>query len=58
MLVFRILTTVFISISIFTALLKNIAVINDKEAQVGATVFYCLWSVLWRAFVIVAVWVI
>ena len=62
MLVFRILATVFVGISVITGLLKNIVIFCDKEdtekINLGAVFGWCAWSILWRAFVIVAIWVI
>ena len=63
MLVFRILATVFLSISCVMCLVKNINIFVDtgkKEDTVGNwfVVFGTTIGWSWRAFVIVAVWVI
>lgn len=62
MLVFRILATVFVGISVITGLMKNIVMFasgdNVEDVKAGAIIGWSLWSLLWRAFVIVAIWVI
>jgi len=59
MLVFRILATVFVGWSIITAIFKNIVLIdNDLKKKVSSTIFWCLYSLLWRSFVITAIWII
>jgi hypothetical protein len=62
MLVFRVLATIFVALSIITSLLKNILVFYDEGSQsikrFGMFVFTNLYSVLWRAFVITAIWLI
>ena len=59
MLVFRILGTIFIGISCITTFIKNISVYSGKgkydDACIIATTGY---GWLWRAFVIVALWLI
>lgn len=62
MLVFRILATVFLSISCVMCLIKNINIFSDTKHNdrldniLVITSTAIGWS--WRAFVIVAVWVI
>ena len=53
MLVFRILATVFVALSMFTSIFKNYRTFRDY-VYVGISVY----SVLWRAFVIVAIWLV
>lgn len=59
MLVFRILATVFMGFSCITTFIKNITVYANKgkydDACIIATSIY---GWLWRAFVIVALWLI
>jgi hypothetical protein len=59
MLVFRILGTIFVGLSCLTAMFKNINIFGGRNSSddwfvAGTTV----WGWLWRAFVIVALWVI
>lgn len=61
MLVFRILVTVFVGISIITGLLKNLVMFcgdKEKEPKLGACIGFSLWSLIWRSFVIVAIWIV
>lgn len=62
MLVFRIIATVFVALSMFTSILKNICFFNDLEIESNNLaimfVFANLYCVLWRAFVIVAIWLV
>ena len=55
MLVFRILGTIFVGISCLTAFSKNINIFTDSNKLV---VMSTLYSWLWRALVIVALWII
>ena len=59
MLVFKILGTIFLGLSCLTAMFKNINIFGGRNSSddwfvIGTTV----WGWLWRAFVIVALWVI
>lgn len=54
--VFRILATIFIGFSVITSMLKNI--VTFRDSSYGTTVSIMLWSIAWRAFCIVAVWII
>ena len=61
MLVFRILTTVFVGISFLTGIMKNIVLFNHDDSSptdTKHTIMWSIWSILWRSFVIVSVWVI
>ena len=62
MLVFRILATVFVGLSVITGFFKNCAMFVDKNGDelksVKGLIFFSAWSILWRAFVIVALWII
>lgn len=59
MLALRILSTVFVSLSCITTLIKNISIYAGKgkysDACIIATTIY---GWLWRALVIVSIWVI
>ena len=55
MLVLKILATIFISFSVFTGIIKNAKTLDDNEY---AFVVISVYSVMWRALVIVALWVI
>lgn len=54
MLAFRIIATVLMSISVITGITKNASCFEEENT----VIFSSLWSILWRAFVIVAIWVI
>ena len=59
MLVFRILTTIFIGISCITTFIKNINIYADKGRYDNACIFATtIYGWLWRAFVIVAIWIV
>lgn len=61
MLVFRILATVFVSLSVITGLSKNLVLFasgEKKEVKIGSLIGWSIWSLLWRAFVITAIWLI
>ena len=59
MLVFRILATILVGISCLTAVIKNINIFGGRKSSddyfVVAAIIY---GWLWRAFVIVALWLI
>lgn len=60
MLAFRIIATVLMGLSCFTALVKNINIYakhNTKSEDI-AIIISTAYGWLWRAFVIVALWVI
>jgi type III secretory pathway component EscR len=54
MLAMRILATIFIGISVITGLIKNYESINE----VCPIIIIDTYSTLWRAFIIVTIWVI
>ena len=61
MLALKIIATVFVGLSCITAFIKNILVLRDEKTDkfyfksiIGAT----LYGWLWRALVIVALWII
>lgn len=60
MLVFRIIGTCFVGLSVFTAFLKNCVIFKDivDERLVRNVGGWTAYSWLWRAFVIVALWII
>ena len=59
MLVFRILATVFVGISCITAFIKNICVYyNEGKFDDACIIATSIYGWLWRAFVIVALWLI
>lgn len=60
MIVFRIIATALMALSIFTGILKTLTLAyyqQDDDAK-NLSLLTIVWSVLWRAFVIVALWVI
>lgn len=58
MLVFRIIATVLLGLSLMCAPMKNILFFNNTRKEVRNAIIGTLWSLLWRAFVIVAIWII
>lgn len=59
MLVFRILSTVFLGLSCITSLMKNINMFGDNTHQGDKEVIgFTIYGWLWRAFVIVSIWLI
>ena len=61
MLALRIIGTVFVAFSCITTLLKNCAVfkdISDDSALVRRVGLWTIYGWLWRAFVIVALWLL
>lgn len=59
MLVFRILATIFMGISCVTALVKNINIYAGRGEHSDVTVIIStIYGWAWRAFVIVAIWLI
>ena len=58
MLVFRILATVFLGISCLTSPLKNICIFAGKEHEIKDVCVWTIYGWLWRAFCIVAIWLI
>lgn len=58
MLVFRIVATVLVGISCSTCLFKNVNFFKEDIYQDKKIVLWTLYGWLWRAFVIVALWVI
>ena len=57
MLVLRIIATVFVGLSFLTTWVKNANVWSNKDEN-GTRLVVTLYGGLWRAFVIVAIWVI
>ena len=57
MLVLRIIATVFVGLSFLTTWVKNANVWSNKDEN-GTRLVVTLYGWLWRAFVIVAIWVI
>ena len=55
--VFRILGTVFVGLSFVTMFVKNTFVFSDSKNPI-AYILTMLYSVAWRALVIVALWII
>ena len=62
MLAIRIIATVLLGISVITGIFKNICcegLLNeDNPPLVRRVALFSLWSVLWRAFVIVSIWIL
>ena len=58
MLVFRILSTVFVGLSVFTGLVKNIAFFKDSKNDLLNVSIWSIYSLAWRALVIVSIWII
>lgn len=58
MLVLKILATIFVSISVITGISKNINLCENEGASTASFIVVSLYSILWRALVIVALWVI
>lgn len=59
MLAFRILGTIFVGISVFTGILKNFGALDTTdETSFIVNCLVSVWSVCWRTFVIVALWLI
>lgn len=61
MLIFRILATIFIAISLITGILKSICFFEDtsqlpQDKKYKAYIIIFIYSILWRALVIVALW--
>ena len=57
MLVFRILSTVFIGISYITLMMKNVVLFSD-DTKMDRFACWTLWGVAWRTFIIVSIWLI
>ncbi len=58
MLALKILGTIFVSISIITGISKNAELCNNEDISKLSFIVISLYSILWRALVIVALWVI
>lgn len=58
MLIFRILATIFVGLSCITCFLKNISIFSDWKHPYRETILFTNYGWLWRAFVIVAIWII
>lgn len=57
MLVLRILATIFISISVITGISKNALACEEHNNSTLLFIVISLYSILWRALVVVALWV-
>ena len=55
MLVLRVVATILVAISFITAYMKNNSLFEGEKKAIAATT---LWGWLWRAFIIVVIWVI
>lgn len=58
MLALRILGTIFVSISVITGISKNAYLCEENNNSTLSFIVVSLYSILWRALVIVALWVI
>lgn len=58
MLVLKIISTVFVGISCITTVLKNLIIVHDNEVNTVGFILATLYSLLWRALVIVTIWVV
>ena len=58
MLALRIIATVILGISCITSALKNISIFGGTPREFTYITYTTLYSWLWRAFIIVVVWVI
>ena len=58
MLVLRIIATVIIGISCLTCALKNINIFSYGPHPNRDVIIVTIWGWLWRAFIIVAIWLI
>lgn len=61
MLALKIVATVLLGLSCITTFIKNINIFedsNEKGFNTKAIVLFTLWGWLWRAFCIVAIWLI
>ena len=58
MLVFKILSTIFLGISVVTALFKNATVLDRDGQNLFIYILLSLYSVAWRTLVIVTIWII
>ena len=60
MLVFRIISTVLIGLSYFTAFIKNatFSKYDKEEIDMSVLIKTTIWSFLWRSFIIVSLWII
>lgn len=56
--VFRIIGTILMGLSCFTCFFKNISVFKDYEHVDRDVILFTLYGLLWRAFVIAALWLI
>lgn len=58
MLALRILATIFVSISVVTGISKNALACEENNNSTLSFIVISLYSILWRALVVVALWVI
>ena len=58
MLALKILGTIFVSISLITGVSKNACLCEENNNSTLSFIIVSLYSVLWRALVIVALWVV
>lgn len=61
MLVCKIIATIFVALSVVTSLFKSAYMFFDggeENSRLGGLISVGIYSVLWRAFVITAIWLI
>ena len=60
MVAFRIVSTVLLGLSYFSGFIKNYALAHWDSNEVRWSLFIKLniWSILWRSFIIVSIWII
>lgn len=57
MLVLKIIATVFLGLSCITSVIKNASIFANVDNEIPNFCIWSLYSLLWRAFVITALWV-
>ena len=57
MLALKIIATVFLGLSCVTSVIKNAALFANKDNEIQNFSIWSLYGLLWRAFIIVALWV-
>ena len=58
MLIFRILATVIMGLSCITCFLKNISIFSTWEHPDRNVILWTIYGLIWRAFVIITLWII
>lgn len=58
MLVLKILVTLFVSFSCFTGVIKNIGLFANTPHEIRNFTIYTICEWLWKAFVIVTIWLV